>query len=116
MLSVLEIHHNAVIHPYMVIKLPFYNDTNQCVGVLSYGKILKSFTPNEFISVSGTGSLLLDKPDDFLMLQGKNYKNISDILFLPVNAIENAFQNLYEKANISYHYDFAAFCYQKKYN
>ncbi|MFT8211591.1 MAG: transcriptional regulator [Symbiopectobacterium sp.] len=90
-LSMLEIHPGAVSYPYIVRKLPFYDDNNQFVGVITYGKTLETFTPSDFINGRCPGSLLLHKPDDFftereceiifLKLQGRTCKNIGDMLF-----------------------------------
>lgn len=125
-LSVLEIHPDAVIHPYIVVKIPFYDNANKCVGILTHGNTLKNFMPNEFVNTRSPRSLLLNKLDDFftekesevvfLMLQGKTCKNIADALSLSSHAVEVIFQKLYAKVGVSHRDDFAEFCYQRNYN
>ncbi len=125
-LQVLEVHPNAIVHPYLVVKIPFYDEFNQCIGVLTYGKTLKNLATNIFINRRCTGSLLLDKPDDFFtekecemifwVLQGDSYKSISDKLSLPLRTVESTFQKLYEKVGVSHFDDFSEFCYKNNYN
>lgn len=125
-LSMLEIHPGAVNYPYIVKKLPFYDDDNQCVGVITYAKTLQTFTPNDFINGRCPGSLLLHKPDDFftereceiifLKLQGRTCKNIGDMLFLSRRTIESNLQRLYSKVGVSHFDDFSEFCHNKNFH
>lgn len=125
-LRVLELHPTAITHPYLVVKIPFYDNFNQCVGVLSYGKTLKNFVPNRYIYGRFTGSLLLNKPDDFftekesemifLILQGGGYKSIAEKLLLSLRTVESTFQALYEKVGVSHFDDFSEFCFKNNYN
>lgn len=66
-LTMLEIHPEAVEFPYIVRKVPFYNDDNHCIGVVTYSKNLEVFTLKDFVKGNTPGSLLLTKPDDFLL-------------------------------------------------
>ncbi|MCW2488610.1 PAS domain-containing protein [Candidatus Symbiopectobacterium sp. NZEC127] len=125
-LSTLEVHPDAVDYPYIVRKIPFYDKNNQCVGIVTYGKTLQTFTPNDFVNGRCPGSLLLNRPDGFftekeceiifLKLQGRTCKAIGDILFLSPRTIESALQRLYTKVGVSHFDDFAEFCHNKNYH
>lgn len=125
-LSMLEVHPEAVSYPYIVKKMPFYDDNNKCVGVVTYAKTLQTFTPNDFINGRCPGSLLLNRPDNFftekeceiifLKLQGRTCKAIGDMLFLSPRTIESALQRLYNKVGVSHFDDFAEFCHNKNYH
>lgn len=125
-LSMLEIHPDAVDYPYIVKKIPFYDEENVCIGVLTYTRNLETFTPNDFINGRRPGSLLLNKPDEFfterecevifLKLQGQTCKNIGAILYLSPRTVESTMQRLYTKVGVSHFDDFAEFCHNKNYH
>ena len=119
-LNMLEIHPGAIDSPFMVRKIPFYNNANQCIGVLCSVKYLEMFTPNDFIKGKLPGSLLLNKPDDlftekeceiiFFKLQGMSSKEIGKLLFISPRTVENRLANMYIKAGVSHFDDFRHFC------
>lgn len=119
-LSMLEIHPGAVDSPYIVRKVPFYSNDNECIGVFCTGKHLEVFTPNDFIKGKLPGSLLLNKPDDlftekeseiiFFKLQGMTSKEIGQILFISPRTVENRLANMYIKAGVNHFDDFRHFC------
>jgi DNA-binding CsgD family transcriptional regulator len=119
-LSMLEIHPEAVDSPYIVRKVPFYNNDNECVGVFCSGKFLEIFSPNDFVRGKLPGSLLLNKPDDtftereceiiFFRLQGMSSKEIGSILCLSPRTIECRLSGMYMKAGVNHLDDFRHFC------
>jgi len=122
-LSLLEVHPGAVSCPYVSKKVPFYNEDNQCVGMLGSIKYLEIFSPNDFIKGRLPGSLLLEKPDDhftekeceiiFLKLQGMTSKLMGEMMCRSSRTIENTLQRLYNKAGVNHIDDFTAFCQQR---
>ncbi len=125
-ITTLEINPSAIEHPYIVRKMPFYNERNKCVGVLTYCKNLESVTPNEFINGSRPGSFLLTRPNDFfteieceiifLNLQGQTGKSIANRLGCSEYSIKSALSKIYAKANVSHFEDFSEFCELKNYH
>ncbi len=119
-ISLLEVHPGAVDSPYISRKLPFYNENNECVGMVGVIKYLELFSSNDFIRGRLPGSLLLEKPDDFftekqceiifLKIQGMTSKTMGTMLCRSPRTIENALQNIYSKAGVSHVDDFIEFC------
>ncbi len=119
-ISLLEIHPKAVDCPYISRKVPFYNDQNECVGMVGFIRYLEVFSPNDFIKGKLPGSLLLNKPNDiftekeseiiFFKLQGMSSKEISQILFISPKTVENRLANMYIKAGVNNFDDFRHFC------
>ncbi|WNN43205.1 MULTISPECIES: PAS domain-containing protein [Winslowiella] len=125
-LILLEIHPKAVDFPYIVRKLPFYDDDNQCVGVITYCRNLEVFTLKDFVKGNTPGSLLLSKPDDFftekeceiifLKLQGMTSKEVGNRLHLSSRTIDNRLKCLYDKVGVNHFDDFSDFCERRDYN
>lgn len=119
-LAMLEVHPHAVESPYIIRKVPFYNNEKKCIGVFCSIKYLEIFTPNDFIKGKLPGSLLLNKPDDlftekeceiiFFKLQGMSSKEIGKFLFISPRTVENRLANMYVKAGVSHFDDFRHFC------
>lgn len=125
-ITTLEINPSAVDHPYIVRKIPFYNERNICVGVLTYCKNLDSVTPNEFINGKKIGSFLLTRPSSFfteleceivfLNLQGQTVKSIANRFVCSESSIQSALLQIYSKAGVSHFDDFSEFCEKKGYH
>ncbi|MCU5772402.1 helix-turn-helix transcriptional regulator [Erwiniaceae bacterium BAC15a-03b] len=119
-LTMLEIHAGAVDSPYLCRKVPFYSNTDECIGTFCTIKYLEVFTPNDFIKGKLPESLLLNKPDDFFTekqceiifyrLQGVSNKEISQILGLSPRTVENRMAQMYNKARVNHLDDFRKFC------
>ncbi|MDR3432430.1 MAG: PAS domain-containing protein [Rouxiella aceris] len=122
-ISLLEVHPGAVDSPYLSKKVPFYNENNQCVGMVGSIKYLEIFSANDYIRGRLPGSLLLEKPDElftekeceviFLKLQGMTSKNIGQMLCKSSRTIENTLQRIYSKCGVSHFDDFSYFCEQR---
>ncbi|KOC89490.1 helix-turn-helix transcriptional regulator [Winslowiella iniecta] len=125
-LTMLEIHPEAVEFPYIVRKVPFYDDNNNCAGVITYSKNLEVFTLKDFAKGNTPGSLLLSKPDDFfsekeceiifLKLQGMTSKEVGNRLHLSPRTVDNRLMRLYDKVGVNHFDDFSEFCEQRDYN
>jgi len=125
-LIMLEIHPDAVDFPYIVRKLPFYDDNNNCAGVITYCRNLEVFTLKDFVKGNTPGSLLLSKPDDFftekeceiifLKLQGMTSKEVGSRLHLSSRTIDNRLKCLYDKVGVNHFDDFSEFCEARNYN
>ncbi|WP_255556801.1 LuxR C-terminal-related transcriptional regulator [Sodalis sp. dw_96] len=125
-LSTLEFHPLAIDYPYVVNKLPFYNDNNEYVGMFGYIKKLEIYTINDYIKGHMPGSLLLNKPDDFFTereceimffrLRGMKVKAVADRLNLATRTVENYMQELYYKVNVNHFDDFKRFCVERNYH
>ncbi len=122
----LEIHPAAVECPYIVNKIPYYNDEKECVGICVYTRNLEVFTLNDFVKGHMPGSLLLNKPDYFFTernceimffrLQGLTNKETAERLNLSPRTVENYMQMLYEKAGVNHFDDFKNFCVTRDYH
>ncbi|XBS70884.1 LuxR C-terminal-related transcriptional regulator [Acerihabitans sp. KWT182] len=125
-LATLEIHPVAVDYPYIVNKIPFYNDDKDCVGLCLFSRNLEVYSLNDFVKGHMPGSLLLNKPDNFFTerncelmffrLQGLTNKETAARLNLSPRTIENYMQTLYEKAGVNHFDDFLDFCVSKEYH
>ncbi|WP_213989845.1 PAS and helix-turn-helix domain-containing protein [Sodalis sp. dw_96] len=125
-LATLEIHPAAVDYPYIVNKIPFYNDEDNCVGLCLFSRNLEVYSLNDFVKGHMPGSLLLNKPDNFFTerncevmffrLQGLSNKETAARLNLSVRTVENYMQILYEKVNVNHFDDFMSFCVEKGYH
>lgn len=125
-LATLEIHPLAVDYPYIVNKIPFYNDDNECVGLCLFSKNLEVYSLNDFVKGHMPGSLLLNKPDHFFTerncevmffrLQGLTNKETAARLNLSPRTVENYMQSLYEKVGVNHFDEFMTFCISKDYH
>lgn len=125
-LTTLEVNPKAVNCPYIVRKFPFYNESNQCIGVLTNCRTLETFSPGDFINGQRPGSFLLTKPNDFfteneceiifLKLQGQSLENIANRLLCSIVFVENALREIYHRANVTHFDDFTAFCHDRNYH
>lgn len=119
-ISLLEVHPDAIDHPYITKKFPFFNEEGECIGMAGFAKYLEVYSPNDFVKGKLPGSLLLNKPDDFFTekeceviffrLQGMNCKEISKILCLSPRTIENRLAFMYTRAGVNHMDDFQEFC------
>lgn len=119
-LSLLEVHPKAVDCPYISRKVPFYNDTNECIGMVGFIRFLEIFSPHDFIRAKLPGSLQLSKPNSiftekeseiiFFRLQGMSSKEISQILCISPRTVEKNLSNMYNKAGVNNFGDFRYFC------
>ncbi|MCW2473014.1 MULTISPECIES: PAS domain-containing protein [unclassified Symbiopectobacterium] len=125
-LVTLEVNPKAVDCPYIVRKFPFYNENNQCIGVLTNCRTLETFSPSEFINGQRPGSFLLTKPNDFfteneceiifLNLQGRTSESIANRLSCSISFVEIVLQKIYLRANVTHFDDFTAFCHHRNYH
>ncbi|WP_213989669.1 helix-turn-helix transcriptional regulator [Sodalis sp. dw_96] len=125
-LATLEIHPLAVDYPYIVNKIPYYNDDNECVGLCLYSKNLEVYSLNDFVKGHMPGSLLLNKPDYFFTernceimffrLQGLTNKETAERINLSPRTVESYMQMLYEKVGVNHFDDFKNFCISRDYH
>lgn len=125
-ISMLEIHPKQLEYPYIIRKLPFYNEKDECIGVVMYSRNLECFNLKKYIRINTPSSLLLNKPDDFfteeecevvfLKLQRMTSKEIGHILQLSPVAVDERLALLYKKTNVNHSDDFSAFCHQRNYH
>jgi len=125
-LVMLEIHPKAIEKPYIIRKLPFYNDNDQCVGVVMYSRSIENFNLNKFIKINAPSSLLLNKPDEFfteqecefifLKLQRMSNKDIANTLQIASATVDQQIGQLYEKCGVTHPDDFIEFCERRNYH
>lgn len=125
-LSTLEIHPIAVDYPYIVNKIPFYNDANDCVGICLFSRNLEVYSLNDFVKGNMPGSLLLNKPDHFFTernceimffrLQGLTNRETAERINLSPRTVEHYMQMLYEKVGVNHFDDFKNFCVARDYH
>lgn len=125
-LVMLEIHPKAVDYPYMVRKLPFYDNDNHCKGVITCCRNLEVFTLKDFVKGNTPGSLLLTKPDSFftekeceiifLKLQGMTSKEVGARLHISSRTVDNRLMRLYDKTGVNHFDDFSGFCEKRDYH
>nr|WP_255556823.1 PAS and helix-turn-helix domain-containing protein [Sodalis sp. dw_96] len=125
-MTCLEIHPWAVDYPYIVNKIPFYNDDSECIGLCVFTENLELFTLSDFVKGNLPGSFLLNKPDHFFTerncevmffhLQGISNKETAERLNLSPRTIENYMQTLYEKVGVTHFDDFMQFCVARDYH
>lgn len=124
-ITMLEIHLQFN-HPYLIRKLPFYDDYGHCVGVVLHSKFIEHFSLNKFIKINAPTSLLLDKPDEFfteqecefifLKLQRMRNKEIANTLQISSAAVDEQLRKIYEKCSVTHTDDFIEFCERRNYH
>lgn len=124
--STLEIHPHALDFPFIFHKAPFYNDEQECVGMVGYNTYLTIYSLNDYVKGHMPGSLLLNKPDDFFTerecevmfyrLQGMKAKDAASRLNLPLHTFNNHMRLLYDKVNATNIDEFKEFCIKRNYN
>lgn len=125
-ITTLEIHLQTVQYPYIVRKLPFYNESDQCVGIVMYSRSIENFNLNKYIKINAPSSLLLNKPDEFfsesecefvfLKLQRMSNKEIATVLQLSYAAVDEQIGKIYEKCDVTHTDDFNEFCERRNYH
>ncbi|WP_339056722.1 helix-turn-helix transcriptional regulator [Candidatus Regiella endosymbiont of Tuberolachnus salignus] len=125
-LVTLELYPKAVDYPYVVRKYPYFNDKQECIGVVGYVKTLEVCSLDSYVKGSMPGSLLLRNPDGFFdekeceviffRLQGMKCSAIGERLNLSRRTIENRLQLLYTKAGVKNSDEFKCFCEEKNYH
>ncbi|WNN43204.1 PAS domain-containing protein [Winslowiella toletana] len=125
-ITMLEIHLQQLNHPYIIRKLPFYDDGGHCVGVVLHSKSIENFNLNKYIKINAPSSLLLNKPDEFfnepecefvfLKLQRMSNKEIATVLQLSYAAVDEQIGKIYEKCDVTHTDDFIEFCERRNYH
>ncbi|MEA9389095.1 PAS domain-containing protein [Acerihabitans sp. TG2] len=124
--ATLELHPQVMGYPYIFKKTPYKNKEGKCIGIIGNNDILKTNSLNDYVKGNMSGSLLLNKPDDFFterqceiffyLLQGLKVKEVAIRLNLSVNTVNNYMQTLYDMTGSRNLDDFKAFCEQRNYH
>ena len=124
--NTLEVRLKALQYSYIFRKMPCFNENKECVGMVGYNEKLCTYSLNNYIKLRVSGSLLLDKPDDFFSesqceimfyrLQGLTVKDVAARLNLTVNTVNNYMQTLYDKTEARNLDDFKEFCERRSYH
>lgn len=124
--TMLEIHPQQTDKPYIIRKLPFFDDYDQCIGIVMYSRSIENFNLNKYIKINAPSSLLLNKPDEFfsepecefvfLKLQRMSNKEIATVLQLSYAAVDEQIGKIYEKCDVTHTDDFIEFCERRNYH
>ncbi|KOC89489.1 PAS domain-containing protein [Winslowiella iniecta] len=125
-ITMLEIHLQQVEKPYIVRKIPFYGEDDQCIGVVAYSRSLERLNLKKFVKINAPSSLLLNKPDEFfteqecefifLKLQRMSNKDIANTLQIASATVDQQIGQLYEKCGVTHPDDFIEFCERRNYH
>jgi len=125
-MSFLEVHPRSQDHPYIMTKVPFYNDDGICDGTVAFINILTTYSADDFITGDMPTSMLLTKPDDFFTekeceimfyrIQGMRAKEVAQKLGMSENTVCNYMQLLYYKTGAKQIEGFKAFCKRRNYH
>ncbi|MEA9389093.1 LuxR C-terminal-related transcriptional regulator [Acerihabitans sp. TG2] len=125
-MSFLEVHPRSQDYPYIITKLPYYNDEGLCSGTVAIINVLTTYCLDDFITGDLPSSMLLTKPDDFFTekeceimfyrIQGMKSKDVAQKLGLSENTICNYMQSLYYKTGARQLEGFKLFCKGRNYH
>ncbi len=125
-MSFLEVHPRSQDHPYIMTKLPYYNDEGICAGTLAFINILTTYSLDDFVIGDMPTSMLLTKPDDFFTekeceimfyrIQGLKSKDVARKLGISENTVCNYMQSLYYKTGAKRLDSFKEFCKRRNYH
>lgn len=125
-MSFLEVHPKSMDYPYIITRLPYYNEQLECEGTICFIDKLKAYSVDDFVTGDMPTSLLLQKPDDFFTekeceimffrIQGMKSKTVANRLGMSENTICNYMQSLYYKTGARHLDDFREFCKRRNYH
>ena len=107
---------------YLFEKIPFYDDNNECQGIIFHGRKAESYCLNRLYRGKLPGSLMFTPPIDtlssrewdivFLFIHRYTSKQIGKILNISYRTVENHFAAIYRKIGIHKASQFLEYCYE----
>ncbi|AWK14525.1 PAS domain-containing protein [Candidatus Fukatsuia symbiotica] len=108
------------LEPYLYEKFPLYNEKNECVGTVFYGKKMDFISLPQYVDKVTPSVLALEPPSDlftafelkivFHILQSLSAKEIGEKLHRSPRTIENHLQVMYRKSDVNSLPEFKRFC------
>ena len=121
----LETHHffnQKNLSSYLCEKIPFYDDNNECQGIIFHTRKAESYCLNRLYRGKLPGSLMFTPPIDtlssrewdivFLFIHRYTSKQIGKILNISYRTVENHFAAIYRKIGIHKASQFLEYCYE----
>ena len=113
---------NNYLSSYLLEKIPFYNDNNECQGIIFHARKAESYCLNRLYRGKLPGSLMFTPPIDtlssrewdivFLFIHRYTSKQIGKILNISYRTVENHFAAIYRKIGIHKASQFLEYCYE----
>lgn len=110
------------LQPYWYEKFPLYNENNECVGTVFYGKKLDFISPQQYVSKITPSGLAVDPPIKlfnqselriiFFILQSMSAKEVARKLYRSHRTIENNLCRIYQKSKVNSLQEFKKFCHK----
>ncbi|WP_339056714.1 helix-turn-helix transcriptional regulator [Candidatus Regiella endosymbiont of Tuberolachnus salignus] len=108
------------LQPYLYEKFPLYDENNECVGTVFYGKKMDFISPQQYASRINPSGLKVAPPMKlfnkselriiFFILQSMSAKEIARKLYRSHRTIENNLYRMYQKSAVSSLKEFKKFC------
>ncbi|AWK15549.1 PAS domain-containing protein (plasmid) [Candidatus Fukatsuia symbiotica] len=108
------------LEPYLYEKFPLYDEKNECVGTVFYGKKMDFISMPQYVDKLTPSVLALEPPSDlfttfelkivFHVLQSLSAKEIGKKLSRSNRTIENHLQTMYRKSDVNSLPEFKKFC------
>ncbi|WP_339056766.1 helix-turn-helix transcriptional regulator [Candidatus Regiella endosymbiont of Tuberolachnus salignus] len=104
------------LQPYLYEKFPLYDENNECVGTVFYGKKMDFVSPQQYASRITPSGLKVAPPMKlfnkfiFFILQSMSAKEIARKLSRSHRTIENNLCRMYQKSAVSSLKEFRKFC------
>ncbi len=111
---------------YLFEKMPFFDEKNECQGIIFYGRKAESYCLNRLYRGKLPGSLMFTPPVDilsdrewdivFLFIHRYTSKQIGKILNISYRTVENHFAAIYRKIGIHKSSQFLEYCYENDFD
>ncbi|NHB90634.1 helix-turn-helix transcriptional regulator [Photorhabdus cinerea] len=115
-----------LISSYLFEKFPFYNENNECIGIIFHGQKSEAFSLKQFFNGKLPPSIMFCSPSKqfspqeweviFLFLKKHSKRKISQILNIPYLSIENHMERVYKKLEINSYSQLEEYCRLNNFN
>ncbi|NHB87516.1 helix-turn-helix transcriptional regulator [Photorhabdus tasmaniensis] len=105
---------------YFFEKFPFYSEGNECIGIIFHGRKAEALSLKQFFNGKLPSSIMFCSPSEqlsqqeweiiFLFLAKHSKREISQILNIPYQSIENNIEKTYQKLKVNSYYQLEEYC------
>ncbi|MCA6221663.1 helix-turn-helix transcriptional regulator [Photorhabdus antumapuensis] len=111
---------------YFFEKFPFYNEDNECIGIIFHGRKAKALALKEFFNGKLPPSIMFCAPSEqfsqqeweiiFLFIAKYSKREISERLNIPYQFVKNQIEKTYHKLKVSSNSQFEEYCHMNNFN
>ncbi|RAX01130.1 MULTISPECIES: helix-turn-helix transcriptional regulator [unclassified Photorhabdus] len=111
---------------YFFEKFPFYNEDNECIGIIFHGRKAEALALKEFFNGKLPPSIMFCSPSEqfsqqeweiiFLFLAKHSKREISERLNIPYQSVKDQIEKTYQKLKINSDSQFEEYCRMNNFN